>query len=148
MANLTKIAREAVEAFNASDWERTKALMTPDYVYNEVGTQRRIQGPEEVVASMQGWKEAMADATGTVTNAFASGNTVALEVTWEGTHTGPLKGPTGTIPASGKRQVTPAAWILTFEGKKIRESHHYFDMLAQLTQIGAIPGERAESAGA
>ena len=48
------IAREAVEAFNASDWERTKAIVTHDYVYNEVGTQRRIQGPEEVVAALQG----------------------------------------------------------------------------------------------
>ena len=148
MADLTNIAREVVDAFNASDWERTKALMTPDYLYNEVGTQRRIQGPEEVVAVLQGWKEAMPDVTGTVTNAFASGNTVTLEVTWEGTHTGPLEGPTGTIPASGKRQVTPAAWILTFEGEKIKESHHYFDMLNLLAQIGAIPGKRAEAAGA
>ena len=93
MADLAKIAREAVDAFNASDWERTKALMTPDYLYNEVGTQRRIQGPEEAVAALQGWKKAMPDAKGTVTNAFASGNTVALEITWEGTHTGPLEGP-------------------------------------------------------
>ena len=124
MADLTKIAREVVEAFNASDWERTKALMTPDYLYDEVGTQRRIQGPEEVVAALRGWKEAMPDVTGTITNAFASGNMVTLEVTWEGTHTGPLEGPTGTIPASGKRQVTPSAWIFSFEGEKIKESHN------------------------
>ncbi len=148
MADLTNIAREVVEAFNASDWERTKALMTPDYLYNEVGTGRRIQGPEEVVAALKGWKEAMPDVTGTVTNVLVSGNTVTLQVTWEGTQTGPLEGPMGTIPASGKRQVTPSAWIFTFEGKKIKESHHYFDMLALLTQIGAIPGQSAESAGA
>ena len=90
----------------------------------------------------------MPDATGTVTNALASGNTVTLQVTWEATHAGPLEGPMGTIPASGKRQVTPAAWILTFEGEKIKESHHYFDMLNLLAQIGALPGESAESAGA
>ena len=29
-----------------------------------------------------------------------------------------------------------------------REAHHDFDMLSLLTQIGAIPGETAESAGA
>ena len=28
MADITNLAREAVEAFNVSDWERTKALMT------------------------------------------------------------------------------------------------------------------------
>ena len=136
--DIIKIAREAVDAFNKSDWERTKAIMTPDYIYNEVGTGRRIQGPVEVVAALQGWKQAMPDATGTVTNAFASGNTVTLQVTWEATHTGPLEGPTGTIPASGKRQVTPAAWIFNFEGDKIKESHHYFDMVTLLKQIGAM----------
>ena len=148
MADLIEIAREAVEAFNASDWERSKAIMTPDYVYNELGTQRRIEGPEEVVSAMKGWKEAMADAAGTVTNAVVSGDTVTLEITWEATHTGPLEGPMGTIPASGKRQVTPAAWIFNFEGDRIKESRHYFDMLALLVQIGAMPGQSAESAGA
>ncbi len=148
MADLTSIAREAVEAFNASDWERSKAILTPDYVYNELGTQRRIEGPEEVVAAMQVWKEAMPDVVGTVTNTFVSGNTVTLQVTWEGTQTGPLEGPMGTIPASGRRQVTPAAWIFTFEGEKIKESHHYFDMMTLLTQIGAMPGQSAEAAGA
>ena len=40
----------------------------------------------------------MPDVKGSVTNAVASGNTVVLEVTWEGTHTGPLAGPKGAIP--------------------------------------------------
>ena len=148
MADLTSIAREAVEAFNASDWERSREIVTPDYVYNELGTQRRIEGPDAVIEAMKGWKRAMSDAAGTVTNASASGNTVTLEVTWEATHDGPLEGPMGTIPASGNRQVTPSAWIFTFEGEKIKESRHYFDMMTLLTQIGAIPGQSAESAGA
>ena len=69
----------------------------------------------------------MPDAQGTVTNSFVSGNTVTLEITWKGTHTGPLIGPAGTIPASGKSQTTPAAWVLEFDGEKISESRHYFD---------------------
>ncbi len=136
--DLIKIAREVVDAFNTSDWERSKALMTPDYLYNEVGTQRRLRGPEQVVAALQGWKQAMPDAKGTVTKACASGNTVTLEITWEGTQSGPLEGPSGTIPASGKRQVTPAAWICTFEGDKVKETHHYFDMMALLQQLGGL----------
>ena len=139
MADLIRIARENIDAFNAADWQRFRAPLAPDSVYNELGTQRRIQGPDQIVETLKGWKQAMPDAKGTVTNAFASGNTVALEITWEGTHTGPLVGPGGTIPASGKRQVTPAAWLLTFEGDKIKESHHYFDMMTLRQQIGAAP---------
>jgi hypothetical protein len=76
---------------------------------------------------------------GTATSAVASGNKAALEVTWKGTHTGPLESAEGTIPASGKRQETPAAFFFTFEGDKIKESRHYFDSLTLLKQIGAQP---------
>ena len=77
----------------------------------------------------------------TVTGAVAGGDTVALEVTWNGTHTGPLTTAEGTIPASGKRQETPAAFVFVFVfvGDKIKASRHYFDSLTLLKQIGAQP---------
>ena len=134
-----RIARENIEGFNAGDWRRVKATLAPDSVYDELGTQRRVQGADEVVQALQGWKQAMPDAKGTITSALASGNTATLEITWEGTQTGPLVGPGGTIPASGKRQVTRAAFIATIQGDQIKESHHYFDMMALLQQIGAAP---------
>lgn len=132
-----QVARENIEAFNASDWEGLKSTLTADSIYDEVATQRRIQGADQVVDAFKGWKKAMPDAKGTVTNAIASGNTATLEITWEGTQTGPMTGPGGTIPASGKRQVTRAAFICTIEGGRIKESHQYFDMMALLQQLGA-----------
>ena len=81
----------------------------------------------------------MPDVKGTVTNAFASGNNAVLEVTWEGTQTGPMDGPGGTLPPSGKRQTTRAAWVFEFDGDKIKESRQYFDMLSFMQQIGAMP---------
>ena len=137
--DLIQAARGVVEAFNASDWEGCKAAMTSDSVYDEAGTSRRLQGVEDIIAALQGWKEAMPDARGTVTNAFASGNTAVLEVTWQGTHTGPLKSPSGTFPASGKQQTTPSAWVFEFDGNKIKESRQYFDMLSFMQQLGLLP---------
>ena len=58
---------------------------------------------------------------------------------WKGTQTGPLGGPQGAIPPSGKQQVTPAALFFTFQGNKIKESHQYFDSMTLLQQIGALP---------
>ena len=74
-----------------------------------------------------------------MTSAVASGNTAVLEVTWKGTHTGPLVTAAGTIPASGKHQETPAAVFYDFEGGKIKASRHYFDAMTLLKQIGAEP---------
>ena len=136
---MVKIAREHVDAFGEGDWERLEAGLTADARYLELGTQREVEGPEKIVELFKGWKAAFPDAVGTVTSAVASGNKAALEVTWKGTHTGPLGTAAGTIPASGKRQETPAAFFFTFEGDKIKESRHYFDSMTLLKQIGAQP---------
>ena len=136
---MVKIAREQVAAFNSGDWEQMRAGLASDSRYDELGTERKIDGPEKILELFKGWKQAFPDAVGTVTSAVASGDKAALEVTWKGTHTGPLTTAEGTIPASGKRQETPAAFFFTFAGDKIKESRHYFDSLTLLKQIGAQP---------
>ena len=136
---MIKIAGEQIDAFNKGDWERMAARLASNSRYDELGTARRIDGPEKIVELFKGWKKAFPDAVGKVTSAVASGEMAALEVTWTGTHTGPLVTPEGTIPASGKRQETPAALVYTFAGDKIKVSRHYFDSLTLLKQIGAQP---------
>ena len=136
---IVTLARKQVEAFNSGDWAQMRAMLASDSRYDELGTERKIEGPEKIVELFKGWKSAFPDAVGTVTSAVASGNSAALEVTWKGTHTGALETAEGTIPASGKRQETPAAFFLTFEGDKIKESRHYFDSMTLLKQIGAQP---------
>jgi steroid delta-isomerase-like uncharacterized protein len=133
---MVKIAREQVDAFNKGDWELVRAAHTSESRLNELATERKVEGPEQIVELFKGWKQAFPDAAGTVTSAFASGDTAVLEVTWKGTHTGPLTTAEGTIPASGKRQETPAAIFFAFEGEKIKESRHYFDSLTLLKQLG------------
>jgi len=136
---MVKIAREQVDAFNSGDWERVRAGLASDARLDELGTERTVVGQEKIVELLVGWKKAFPDAAGTVTSAVASGDTAALEVTWKGTHTGPLTMAEGTIPASGKQQETPAAIFFSFEGDRIKETRHYFDSLTLLKQIGAQP---------
>ena len=136
---LVKVAREQVDAFNNGDWERMRAGLATDVRYDELGTQRTVEGPEKIVELFRGWKTAFPDAAATVTSAVAGDDKAALELTWKGTHTGPLGTAGGTIPASGKRQETPAAIFFSFEGGKIKESRQYFDSMTLLKQIGAQP---------
>ena len=134
---MIKIAREQVDAFNNGDWERVQAGLAADARYHELATQRKVEGPEKIVELFKGWKTAFPDAAGKVTSAVGSDNMAVLEVTWTGTHTGPLETAEGTIPASGKRQETPGAIVFTFEGGKITEERQYFDLMTLLKQIGA-----------
>ena len=143
--DLINQARQVVTTYCAADWNALKGIMTSDALYDEIGTQRKIKGPDQIVQTLQTWKQAMTDSTGTVTNAYASGNIVTLEITWQGTHNGPFTGPAGTLPPTGRRQTTPAAMIIKFQGDKVKEMHHYFDMVAFLQQIGAMPAMAARA---
>lgn len=135
MADHNSHANSLVEAFNNADWDSMSGLLGSS-TYNELGTQRTLEGGD-IIEAMQGWRTAMPDVKGTITSVVEAGDQVVLEISWHGTHTGPMATPDGEIPPSGKPQTTPAAWILDFEGDSLKESRHYFDMLTFLQQIGA-----------
>ena len=115
-----RLAKEGIEAFNAGDWERFKAPLSSDAVYEELATQRKVQGPDQIVEASTGWK-------------------VVLEITWQGTQTGDLVSPMGTIPASHKRVTPQAVQLVRFKGDEVAETRHFFDLMTLLEQIDAVP---------
>jgi steroid delta-isomerase-like uncharacterized protein len=131
------VARENVEAFNAGDWERFGATLAVGCVYDEPATQRHLEGQAAILEANRGWKEAFPDAHGRVERTIAGDGMATLEITWEGTQTGPLHTPEGDIAPSSRRVVVKAAEVFEIDGDKIREAHHYFDMMGLLQQIGA-----------
>jgi len=142
----TAVATELVEAFNVGDWERLRATLDPNVVYEETGTQRRVDGADAYVRLCQGWKESFPDARGAVQAAIASAQQVAQEVVWEGTHRGPLPVPGGSISPSGKRiNVRGSMWYTIADGRA-REIHHHLDVMTLMQQVGAMPAAAAVGA--
>jgi steroid delta-isomerase-like uncharacterized protein len=135
-----QVARANVDRFSAKDWSGFGALLAPDCVYEEIGTGRRFQGRDQILRVSQEWAQAFPDARGTVHTVVAGGDKVALEITWEGTQSGPLPTPGGVIPPSGRRAAVRAVQVLTIADGKITENRHYIDIMALLAQIGAMGG--------
>ncbi|MGH7631049.1 MAG: ester cyclase [Gemmatimonadales bacterium] len=134
---LIAAAKAATIAYNNKDWAALRAAVTPDFIYDEVGTQRKVQGVEQAITLFQGWAAAFPDSRGTFGAAIASGNTVALEVTWEGTHQGTLQTPDGTVAPTGKRFEIRACLVMELTGEKVSLQRQYFDMATLLRQLGA-----------
>ncbi len=134
--DIINLIREQIDAQGARDDNRLGATVTDDYIYNEIGTQRRVQGREAWVEMWQGWRQAFPDVKGTVQNVFVSGNQAVAEITWDGTLRGDFVGPGGTISANGKHmQQFPTAFVYTAEGAKLKEVNVYFDIAALVQQI-------------
>ena len=107
--DLISIARNSIDAFNAADWEKMRTFWKPEAKYYEPATSRVIEGVDDMVELWKGWKTAFPDLTGEVTNIFATDDHVFLEVTWNGTHTGPLVTPFGEFAATYKPYTSRAA---------------------------------------
>jgi steroid delta-isomerase-like uncharacterized protein len=137
MATALETAKATIEAFNAQDWDKLRALYAPDMVYDEKATNRRIQGPEQIIEGLQVWVTAFPEVKGTIVRELEVGDVAVLELVWKGTHTGPLQTPSGTIPASNRAVELPACEVFRVEGEKLKSATNYFDLLTLLTQIGA-----------
>jgi steroid delta-isomerase-like uncharacterized protein len=133
---LIAAAKAPLMAYNDKNWDALKASITPNFVYDEVATERKVQGVDNVMPLMKEWGEAIPDSKGTFDNAYVSGNTVVLEVTWRGTHTGPLNLPSGPVPGTGKSIEIRACNVFEITGDKASMQRQYFDMGTMLRQLG------------
>lgn len=135
------LIKKHVADYSASNWTDWKAALAPDVTYEEAATRVKVTGPDEWHKTVQRWKKAFPDLSGTVLSAFenSDGSEVVAEIEWKGTHTGPLDGPMGTIPPTNKRGSMKAMMTFKVRNNKIVEAKHYFDMLTMLAQIGVAP---------
>jgi steroid delta-isomerase-like uncharacterized protein len=137
-ADIVDAARRHDEAFNAHDPKARIAAMTPDTVLELPGG-IKLSGSEQVIGILQVFWEAMPDVKVTVSNHVAAGDTIALEGTLTGTHTGTFRAPQGDVPATGNRIELRAAAFKTIRDGKVASEHLYFDQLDFLQQLGVLP---------
>jgi steroid delta-isomerase-like uncharacterized protein len=136
---LIETTKELIGAFCSKDWAAYKSFLAPDSVYVEMATGRTAHGADEIVGTIATWTEAFPDIGVTFESVLSCDNVVVAEITWSGTQTGSLAGPLGTIPPSGNFGTVRAIETLTFEGEKVKEMHHYFDLVTILLNAGALP---------
>ena len=127
-----------VAAFNAHDQHALDNLHAHDIKFNAPGGFKATNAKDATAYAMT-WLKAFPDGKMTVRTEITSGPWVVQEVVMEGTHTAPLEGPNGPIPATYKKVKGYGVQILKVENGKITEARIYFDQLDQMSQLGLIP---------
>jgi hypothetical protein len=111
---------------------------TEDGVFNNVvaGDSYRGEHLGDLVASMG---KLMPDIHRDLHRFHVMGNIITVELTIEGTVTGPFETPAGVIQRTGAKLIIPAADFWYIEDGKIKEFNCYFGISAMLTQLGVQP---------
>jgi steroid delta-isomerase-like uncharacterized protein len=136
LVHIVELAKQSITAYNDKDWDTVKEISAANVTYDEIATNRKVQGINDVLAAWKGWATAFPDSKGTIHNTFTSGNTVVLELTWRGTHTGSLKMPHKEIAPTGKTLNLRACEIMDVNNEKVQAVRHYFDLATLLKQLG------------
>jgi steroid delta-isomerase-like uncharacterized protein len=144
--DILEVGKEQMEAAAAGDWERYKRCLADDVKYEEVATRSAVTGKDQYLSFAKKWWTGFPNLRSEVHRVFVSGDTLISEIEWIGTHTGPFAGPFGTIPPTHRRIALRAVVVSRYVDGKVAETHHYFDMLTALAQIGALPGVGAGAA--
>jgi predicted ester cyclase len=138
MTEVRESAARFIKAFNAHDEDAMRRLTHPNATFTAPGDVH-LRGVEATRYAMQ-WLKACPDGKLTVRNELISGQWVVEEVTFEGTHRGPLASPVvGLVAATGKRIAIKAVLITRYESDLALEARICFDQVDVLTQLGVMP---------
>jgi steroid delta-isomerase-like uncharacterized protein len=139
------IAQALNDAYNARDWERALALTALDVETRNVPTRQVFHGPAGMRQFLEGWATAFPDSQVETTLLIAGDQGAAIEFVGRGTHTGPLAGPAGDIPPTGRTVDVPFAQVLELRDGKIVRLRLYFDTATLLQQLGVLPASAPDA---
>ena len=137
MADVEESAARFIRAFNAHDEDAMRKLTHPNATLAAPGN-IQLRGLEANGYATQ-WIQACPDAKLTVRHELICGQWVVDEVTFEGTHQGPMVSPSGALAPTGKKLAVKAVLITRYENELAIETRVCFDQVDVLTQLGAMP---------
>lgn len=99
-----------------------------------------LKGVDEFRALGQAFLTAVPDQRLELIRSFEVGDTLIVEGVYSGTHTGPLVGASGTIPATGNAFAFPFVDIFEVRAGKCVSHRIYWDNVTFLSQLGVMSG--------
>jgi ketosteroid isomerase-like protein len=138
------VVRRYFEAGGRDDLDAWDEMCSPDMVLYP-GFGEPMRGLAAVKQFTAGFHGALSDLYLTVHDLIAEGDRVAARWTAGGRQTGPLGGPGGTIPPTGKTIAMNGMSILRVTAGKIVEERVQPDIMGFMQQLGVIPQSEGAS---
>src|SRR3954452_3840808 len=142
--NIT-LVRDAYEAWNERDFDRQVEAMAPDVTITMMGTGEVLAGREGGRQYGTTWADAFPDGQITLDTVAGDADTVVVEFTGRGTHTGTLVTSMGSIPPTGRSVTLHFCDVLKLKEGKITSQHSYLDTGSLMAQLGLAAQESAAS---
>lgn len=139
--------REAYAVAERMDLATWSSLFTDDGIFTDQSVRITYRGPKELQYPVRNYGTAFGDMHRELYDVWTVDDTVIVRLALQGTHTGPLETPFGTIPPTGKTMDAPCADIFELENGKIKRFDCFPEGSVILTQLGVISNLEAAIRG-
>ncbi len=136
MADNATLARSLYEAWNERNFDLAVESTAPDGRIIDTGSGQTWNGPDGARQYNTMWANAFPDGRITIDRIIAADDTVVVEYTGTGTHTGTLETPMGPIPATGRSMTLHLCDVTEFSNGKVRMQRTYMDSGSMMAQLG------------
>jgi ketosteroid isomerase-like protein len=133
-ASFVRGAYAIAERLDLAGW---KSLFTADGIFIDESVKVTYKG-DELDYPVRQYHTAFADMHRELYDVWTMGETVIVRLALQGTHSGPLRTPFGTIPPTGNKMDAPCVDVFELENGKIKKFDCYPEGSIILTQLGVI----------
>jgi steroid delta-isomerase-like uncharacterized protein len=131
-----QVFRDWIEAMNRHDAAAFAALYAPNAVVRDPAYPEPLEGRDAIQADVEAFLRAFPDLHATAGTQIEGDGRLAVETGFTATHQGPLIGPSGEIPPTGRRVEFKTAGFSRLDGQgRILEENRYYDFAGLLTQL-------------
>ena len=142
---MSKADLERIDDLGMAAWTDQKAeafidLFADNFVWRDLTVPEPMRTRDEAIAYMQSWFTAFPDMGVRTTNRVVGEDSIAAEIEFTGTNTGPLTMGGTVIPATGKSVVGRGAYFAWVRDHKVVEFSSHPDAAGMMAQLGLMPG--------
>ena len=130
------IIRKAYQTAEDQDVAGWIAAFTEDGTFTDESIPYTYRGPDELGKTVEVYAKAFPDMHRELHSFYVVGDIVIVQLHLQGTHTGPLELPTGTIPPTGKRINAPCCDVFELVDGKIKRFDCYNEASVIAQQLG------------
>jgi ketosteroid isomerase-like protein len=130
------IIRKAYQTAEDQDVAGWIAAFTQDGTFTDESIPYTYRGPAELGKTVEVYAKAFPDMHRELHSFYVVGDIVIVQLHLQGTHTGPLETPAGTVPPTGKRMDAPCCDVFELVDGKIKRFDCYAEGSVIARQLG------------
>ena len=134
--DVRRLDDDGLAAWDGHDPDRFAALLADGFEFRDSSLPEPLTTTDQVREYMRSWFTAFPDLRMTVINRVIAEDSVAGEVEFTGTHTGPLNAGGQQIPATGKAVRSAGTYFAQVKDGKIASFNAHPDVMGLMVQLG------------